>query len=132
MIFIRNGYVDKVYEVKMTVKLPTGLKEAELSRPVIEVRDFLTGELEYEIYTFGEQTVVVPVKKRGVYGEVSGEYEKVMKHIQKMLPEADIVIEKNTIVVVIPRDMIRSYNKKVKRLRRLENKYNVPIKVRIA
>ncbi len=133
VIFIRNGYVDKVYEVKMTVKLPTGLKEAELSRPVIEVRDFLTGELEYEIYTFGEQTVVVPVKKRGmVYGEVGEEYERVMRQIQKIMPEADIVIEKNMVVVVIPRNMIKSYNKKVKRLRRLENKYNIPIKVRIA
>ncbi|MET1160267.1 MAG: PINc/VapC family ATPase [Thermoprotei archaeon] len=130
VIFIRNGYVDKVYEVRMTVKLPTGLKEVELSRPVIEVRDFLTGELEYEIYTFGEQTVVVPVKKQ-VAEQLSGEYERVVKQIQKILPEADVLIEKNVVVVVIPRSMIKSYNKKVRRLRKLENKYNIPIKVRV-
>ncbi len=129
VIFIRNGYVDKVYEVKMTVKLPTGLREAELSRPVIEVRDFLTNELEYEIYTFGEQTVVVPVKKRR--REVSGEYEKIVKQIERIMPDADIIVEKDSIIVSIPRKYIRSYNKKVKRLRRLENKYNVSIKVRI-
>ncbi|OYT40739.1 MAG: ATPase [Desulfurococcales archaeon ex4484_58] len=130
VIFIRNGYVDKVYEVKMTVKLPTGLKEAELSRPVIEVRDFLTNELEYEIYTFGEQTVVVPVKKR-LGGEVGGEYEKAVKQIQRILPEADIRLEKDKLVVVIPRKMIKNYNKKVKRIRRIESKYNIPIKIKI-
>ncbi|MEM2002970.1 MAG: PINc/VapC family ATPase, partial [Candidatus Methanomethylicaceae archaeon] len=63
VVFIKNGRVEKVYEIKMTVKLPTGLKEADLSRPVVEVRDYLTGELEYEIYTFGEQTAVIPVRK---------------------------------------------------------------------
>ncbi len=63
VIFIDRGRVSKVYSVEMTVRVPTGLMERELSRPVIEVRDYLTGELEYEIYKFGEETVVVPVKK---------------------------------------------------------------------
>ena len=39
--------------------------EADLSRPVVEVRDFETQELDYEIYTYGEQTIVVPIKKKG-------------------------------------------------------------------
>jgi len=131
VIFIKNGYVDKVYEVKMTVKLPTGLKEVELSRPVIEVRDYLTGELEYEIYTFGEQTVVIPVKKRAIASQLGGEYERLVKQIQRLLPEADVIVEKNSLVVLIPRSLIKSYNKKVRRLRKLENKYNIPIRVRI-
>lgn len=63
VIFIEGGKVKKVYSVEMTVKVPTGLVERELSRPVIEVRDYLTGELEYEIYKFGEETSVIPVKR---------------------------------------------------------------------
>jgi len=63
VIFIHEGEIRKVYELTITVKLPTGLKEAELSRPVVEVRDFVNGKLEYEIYTFGEQTVVMPIEK---------------------------------------------------------------------
>ena len=43
----------------MTVKVPTGMKEADLARPVIEVRDAETGELKNEIYTYGEQTIVM-------------------------------------------------------------------------
>ncbi len=127
VIFIRNGYVDKVYEVRMTVKLPTGLREAELARPVIEVRDFLTGELEYEIYTFGEQTVVVPVKKQR---RIGGEAEKVARLIEKMLPGAEVSVEDSTIVLTIPRNLIKTFNKKIRRIRKLESKYNVSIKLR--
>jgi len=131
VIFIKNGYVEKVYEVKMTVKLPTGLKEAELSRPVVEVRDFLSGELEYEIYTFGEQTVVVPVKKFKERAGL-GLLDRVAKRVQQMLPGADVRIEDNVILVIIPRNLIKAYNKKIRKLRKLEDKYNVSIKVRIA
>ncbi len=131
VIFIKNGYVDKVYEVKMTVKLPTGLKEAELSRPVIEVRDFLTDELEYEIYTFGEQTVVIPVKKFKTKTGL-GTIDKVVRTIERILPGADISVDGSVITVTIPRKMIRTYNRKLKRLRKLEDKYNVSIRIRIA
>ncbi len=128
VIFIRNGMVDKVYEVRMTVKLPTGLREAELARPVIEVRDFLTGELEYEIYTFGEQTVVVPVKKLRVPSTTK--VAKVVNMIQKILPEADISVEDSTIIITVSRDMIKILNKRIKRIRKLEKRYDVSIKLR--
>uniref|UniRef100_A0A7C4HBF4 ATPase n=1 Tax=Staphylothermus marinus TaxID=2280 RepID=A0A7C4HBF4_STAMA len=130
VLFIKNGFVSKVYEVKMTVKLPTGLKEAELSRPVIEVRDFLSNELEYEIYTFGEQTVVVPIKKKYSV-EAPEEFHEVVENIIKIMPDVDIGFENNTLIVTIPREKIRSYNRKIKRLRKLENKYNVTIKIKI-
>jgi hypothetical protein len=47
----------------LTVKVPTGMTEADLARPLVEVRDFESGAVEYEIYTFGEENVVVPVSK---------------------------------------------------------------------
>ncbi len=63
VIFIEDGEIKKVYDVSMTVKVPTGMTEEDLARPVVEVRDFETGELEYEIYTYGEEVFVVPVKE---------------------------------------------------------------------
>ncbi len=62
-IHIDAGSVKSVYYLEYTVKVPTGMKEEDLSRPVIEVRDFFTNALEFEIYSFGEQVVVVPVKE---------------------------------------------------------------------
>ncbi|MHA1238650.1 MAG: PINc/VapC family ATPase [Candidatus Odinarchaeia archaeon] len=63
IIFIEKGKISAVYSIDMTVKVPSGMTQLDLARPVIEVRDFETGELLYEIYTYGEQVNVVPVKR---------------------------------------------------------------------
>ncbi|MFC1647962.1 PINc/VapC family ATPase [Nanoarchaeota archaeon] len=63
VIFIKNGAVENVYSLSMQVKVPSGMTEADLARPVVVVNDFETGKLEFEIYTYGEQTVVIPVQK---------------------------------------------------------------------
>ncbi|MGQ9720993.1 MAG: PIN domain-containing protein [Candidatus Jordarchaeum sp.] len=61
VIFIEDGEVNHVLSLKLLVKVPTGMTESDLARPVIEVRDFETGQLQYEIYTYGEQTIVIQV-----------------------------------------------------------------------
>jgi ATPase len=63
VIYIKDGKIEKVYELSFSVKVPSGMKEADLARPVVEIRDFATKSLEYEIYTYGEENVVIPVKK---------------------------------------------------------------------
>lgn len=62
IIYVKEGLINQVYTLNLKVKVPTGMVEADLSRPVIEVLDFETGKLEYEVYTYGEQTVVIPVE----------------------------------------------------------------------
>jgi len=61
VIFIKNGTVFKVLSLQMTVKVPSGMTEADLARPVVVVTDFETHKLEYELYSYGEETVVIPV-----------------------------------------------------------------------
>ena len=63
VIFIKEGQVQKVYGIRMGVKVPSGLREKDLARPVVDIYDFDTEELEYEIYSFGDSTVVMPIKK---------------------------------------------------------------------
>lgn len=60
IIFVKDAEIKKVYETKMAVKVPSGMLEADLARPVVEVKDFETGKVEYEIYTFGEETMIMP------------------------------------------------------------------------
>lgn len=94
-IYIEDGRVTSVYETKMTVKVPTGMKEADLARPVIEVRDFETGELKNEIYTYGEQTIVMDMDL--VNGTEGGERRKssvdiiaeneILRKIKRILPK---------------------------------------------
>ena len=70
VIFILDGKIEKVYDLELKVKVPSGMTESDLARPVIEVRDFDDNTLEHEIYTFGEENVIVPVagksKKTGL------------------------------------------------------------------
>ncbi|MAG48083.1 ATPase [archaeon] len=63
VVFIANGLVDKVLTLKMMVKVPSGMTEQDLARPVIEIRDFESNNLEYEMYSYGEETVVIPVSE---------------------------------------------------------------------
>jgi ATPase len=61
VVFIDKGSVQNVYDIEFTVKVPAGMIESDLARPVISIRDLESGKPEYEIYTFGEQVVVMPV-----------------------------------------------------------------------
>lgn len=123
VIFIHEGEVRKVYELRMTVKLPTGLREAELSRPVVEVRDFLSGELEYEIYTFGEQTMVVPVRERK-----SAALAKLEGMIKHLIPGAEVEADGNTLIVKIPRHSPKLTARRVKRVRKLAEKHGFEVR----
>jgi ATPase len=76
IIFIENGDVSTVLALKMTVKVPHGFRDKDLARPVVEVRDYLTKKLEYEIYSFGQDIVVNPInpsssKSRKKYSDTS-------------------------------------------------------------
>jgi ATPase len=47
--------------LELVVKVPEGMFSDDLARPVIQITSFFTKKLQYEIYTFGEQIVVMPI-----------------------------------------------------------------------
>lgn len=61
VLFIDKGDIDKILELRLTMKMPTGMKETDLTRPVVEIRDYNKGILLYEIYKFGDEIVLMPV-----------------------------------------------------------------------
>ena len=61
VVYIENGTITEILQLKQVVKMPSGMASADLARPVIEVTSFLENKLKYEIYTFGEQVVVMPL-----------------------------------------------------------------------
>jgi ATPase len=63
VVFIKDGGPKKVFSVEIKVKVPGGMTEEDLARPVVCISDFETDTLEYEVYTFGEQTMVLPVSE---------------------------------------------------------------------
>lgn len=123
LIFIDSGEARKVYELDITVRLPTGLRESDLARPVVEVRDAITGELEYEIYTFGEQTTVIPVKK--VYS--SSAKRSVEQVIRSLMPSAKVTYSGDSVIVSLPREEAKNLSKLKRKLRRIREELGVDI-----
>ncbi len=110
IIFVREGGIKKVYELTLTVKVPSGMTEADLARPLVEVRDFESGVIEYEIYTFGDENVVVPVSKLAKGGRIeSGIHKlaqsKIMDIVRRFDPSAEVnVISDNKVQVRVSKE----------------------------
>ena len=106
VIFIDAGAVKKVLTLEFTVKVPHGMFEADLARPVIEVRDFERKSTEYEIYTYGEQVVVMPVT--APRSREKKNLDALKEHIREKLnvSACDIEIRGNTAFIFVPEDEI--------------------------
>jgi ATPase len=101
VIFLKYGEVKKVYELSMIVRVPNGMTEADLARPLVEVKDFETGQLEYEIYTFGAENIVVPVtagEKVSPLRKLAA--ERILQDIKKFDPEAEVELVSDSQAVV--------------------------------
>jgi ATPase len=112
IIFVRDGSIRKVYELTLTVKVPSGMTEADLARPLVEVRDFESGVIEYEIYTFGDENVVVPVSElaKGGGGQTESgvrklAQSKIMDIVRRFDPSAEVnVVSDNKVQVRVSKE----------------------------
>ena len=110
VVFVKAGQISKVYELEFKVKVPTGMTEQDLARPVIEVRNFENHTLEYEIYTYGEENVVIPISKEAKSGGVEKLAESKIKDvIRRFDSDAEIeILSNNSIRVRIDKESIPS------------------------
>lgn len=139
-IYIEDGEIKSVYETKMTVKVPSGMKEADLARPVIEVRDFESGELKNEIYTYGEQTIVMDLNLVNNNGDTSKSSvdsiaeKEISRQIRRILPKkANVKVEAispERANIYIPEDLIpKVIGKNGKRIAEIEEKIGISLGV---
>ena len=110
VIFVKDGKVSKVYELELKVKVPSGMIEQDLARPVIEIRDFEEHTLEYEIYTFGEENVIVPVSKKAKkIGIEKLAEEKISDTFRRFDPNVEVeILSENSIKVKVDKQNIPS------------------------
>jgi len=100
VIFIKEGEIKKVYELSLVVRVPTGMTEADLARPIVEIRDFETGKLEYEIYTFGEENIIVPVVAAEVSPLKKLAAQRILQEIERFDPKAQVELVSDTKAIV--------------------------------
>jgi len=110
VVFVKNGGIEKVYDLELKVKVPSGMTESDLARPVIEIRNFADHVLEHEIYTFGEENVIVPVAKRvQKVGIEKLAEDKVRETFKKYDPQAEVeILSANRVKVFVDEQYIPS------------------------
>ena len=110
VVFVKDGKISEVYELKLKVKVPSGMTVQDLARPVIEIRTFEDQTLEYEIYTFGEENVIVPVSKKATsFGVEKLAEEKVKDTFKKFDPRAEVeILSENNVKVMVDKQAIPS------------------------
>lgn len=110
VVFVSKGKISKVYDLELKVKVPSGMIEQDLARPVIEIRDFEDNMLEYEIYTFGEENVIIPVSKTSIkFGIEKLAEDKVRDTFRRFDPSAEVeILSGNSVKVMISKQFISS------------------------
>ena len=128
VIFIDRGRIEKVYELSFTVKVPYGMSEADLARPVIEVTDFESKKVEYEIYTYGEQVVVMPVESETENRLVAYAVESRIRDLVSVY-EIKPVSDKKAVVYVPEDEIPHLIGKKGKRIKMIEDELGISIDI---
>lgn len=133
VIFIKNGGIAKIFEVKMEVKVPAGMTDDDLARPIVSVYDFETGSAEFEIYSYGEETVVIPVKgqqkkQSAAKALAARQIEKEMQRYASRV-EVEVVSDNKCIVRVPENDIAGIIGKGGKNIEKIEDSLGIHIDV---
>ncbi len=131
IIFVKSGRIENVYVLDMNVRVPSGMTAEDLARPIVEVIDFETGKLEYEIYTYGEQTVVMKVKeaKESTITKLAQErLEQILKRYIKDF-SVEIVGPNRAVLRVKKEDVPKVIGKEGKNIAKLEELVGVRLSV---
>jgi ATPase len=108
------------------------MTEADLTRPVVEVRDFEDGKLDYEIYTYGEENVVIPVKeKKNESGVKQLAKQRVKQVMDKYDPDAEVdFVSDDKVKVIVDNNVIgRLIGKDGTNINEIEKKLGLHIDV---
>ena len=112
VIFILEGKIKKIYELDLTVKVPSGMTEQDLARPIVEIKDFFSKETEYEIYSYGEENVIIPLENIDKKSDSSN--NKINKLAEAKIKEIINRFDSQAEIKIISNDRVKiSVNKEV-------------------
>lgn len=135
VVFIEKGEVSRVYDITFKVKVPQGMVEQDLARPVIAIEDFETGKMEYEIYTYGEQVVVMPVgemekEKPGMWNLAARAVQKEMQKYTGGDVDVEVVSDSSATVYMDEEDIPDVIGKGGKNIDLIEKRLGIHLDIR--
>ena len=135
VVYIEDGQIETVYDNTIEVKLPEGMMESDLTRPVVMVRDFETGRPAYELYLFSRQVVTVPIgetneRETGLARLARQEVEREIRSVARGQVEVELKGEDRAIVYVDENDISYVIGKGGGRISAIEDRLGIDIDVR--
>jgi ATPase len=132
VVFIKDAQIDEVYKLELVVKVPQGMTEEDLARPVIQISRFEDDAPQYEVYTYGEETVVVPVTDAD---EETGAQRLAREKLEKQLgsrvndPVIEFISDNHIRLMVSEDEVSHVIGKGGENIDRLENELGLDITV---
>ncbi len=132
VLFVDSGRVSQVLVTESVVKVPSGMNQDDLARPVILVKEFFSGTVLFEIYTFGEQIVAVPVKGSSDSLQNLAKY-KIEEEVRRVIGSSRFSVKflnAQKVLVNVPEDrMSRIIGKKGSTVNALESRLGIKIDI---
>jgi ATPase len=140
VVFIKGGRIEQILNLHLTVKTPWGMVGDDLARPIVIVSDLVSKVPLYEIYTFGDNTVVMPLnatESQGWATNVIASYasQALEAKIQQLLGVTCVVEVKwpQSINLTVPESMMgRVIGKAGATIQQLERSLKLSISVKEA
>jgi ATPase len=120
--------------------VPHGMIEADLARPVIIVTDMLFGKTDYEIYTYGEQVVVMPIgadaggisptERKPSWADIEKRLSNEIEHYVSGPFEVELISDNSAVVKIKSTDKKKVIGRGGETISRIESFVGVRIDVR--
>lgn len=133
VVYIHEGRVADILELRFTVKVPHGIESEDLARPVVEVLDVPTGRVLFELYSFGEQIVVMPLDSVEERPSATPAQVAVVKRTLARYVKGPMEVEmrgRKATVYVAPYEVPALIGKGGRTVQALENRLGVRLDVR--
>lgn len=137
VLFIEAGQVKQALTLRSTVKTPIGMQSEDLARPVIVVTSLLDDKDLYEIYSYSDNVVVMPLDGATEKQKPSPVYEAAAKAIklkvQAMInTKCDVEVNSATQITltVADRDAGRIIGKWWDNIQKLQHALGLSIKLK--
>lgn len=137
VLFIEAGQVKQALTLRSTVKTPIGMQSEDLARPVIVVSSLLDDKDLFEIYTYSDNVVVMPLEGTNTQKVKSPIYEAAEKAIQlrvqgliKSKCEVEVTWPTQITLTVADRDAWRIIGKGWENIQKLQLTLGLSIKLK--
>lgn len=137
VLFIQAGQVHQALTLRSTVKTPIWMQSEDLARPVIVVSSLLDDKDLYEIYTYSDNVVVMPLDESSEAKKSSPVYEAAAKAIQLQVQslistkcDVEVTWPTQITLTVADRDAGRIIGKWWENIQKLQQALGLSIKLR--